>query len=88
MTPDSENIIIDMYEDAEFAGLYTTKDKMDHVSVKSKSGVLLTFGNVPILWSSKLQTKKKYIHARSRVCCSFSMYERFGVSKKTHGRTW
>ena len=30
---------------------------MDHVSVKNRSGGLLTFGNVPILWSSKLQSK-------------------------------
>ena len=30
---------------------------MDPVSVKSRTGVLLTFGNVPILWSSKLQSE-------------------------------
>ena len=57
MTPDSENMRIDMYADADFSGLYTTEDKMDPVSVKSRSGVLLTFGNVLILWSSKLQSK-------------------------------
>jgi len=57
MTPDSENMRIDIYADADFAGLYTTEDKMDPVSVKSRSGVLLTFGNVLILWSSKLQSK-------------------------------
>ena len=49
MTPDSTNMRIDMYADADFAGLYTTEDKMDPVSVKSRTGVLLTFGNVPIL---------------------------------------
>ena len=43
--------------DADFAGLYTTEDTMDPVSVKSRSGVLLTFRNVPILWSSKLQSE-------------------------------
>ena len=32
------------------------EDKMDPVGVKSKTVVLLTFGNVPILWSSKLQS--------------------------------
>ena len=57
MTPDQENLRIDMYADADFAVLYTTEDKMDNVSVKSRSGVLLTFGNFPILWSSKLQSE-------------------------------
>lgn len=32
------------------------EDKMDPVGVKSRTVVLLTFGNVPILWSSKLQS--------------------------------
>jgi hypothetical protein len=57
MKPDPENICIDMYADADFSGLYSTEDKQDPVSVKRRSGVLLTFGNVPILWSSKLQTE-------------------------------
>ena len=55
MTPDRENLRIDMY--AEFAGLYTTEDMIDPVSVNSRSGVMLTFGNVPVLWSSKLQSE-------------------------------
>ena len=54
MTPDKENLRVDMFCDADVAGLYSTEDKIDPVSVKSRSGVLLTFGNVPILWSSKL----------------------------------
>ena len=57
MTPDKNNTRIDMYADDDFAELYTTEDKMDPVSVKSRSGVLLTFGNIPILWSSKLQSE-------------------------------
>ena len=48
---------IDFYADANFAGLYATEDKIDLISVKSRTGVLLTFGNVPILWSSKLQSE-------------------------------
>ena len=56
MTPDSDNMIIDMYADADFSGLHTTEDKMDLVSVKIRFGVLLMFGNDPILWSSKLQS--------------------------------
>ena len=57
MTPVKHNTIIDMHTDADFAGLYTTGDKKDPVSVKSRTVVLLTFGNAPIIWSSKLQSK-------------------------------
>ena len=57
MKPVVNNLCIDMYADADFAGLYNTEDKQDPVSVKSRDGILLTFGNVPILWSSKLQSE-------------------------------
>ena len=57
MKPNSNNLCIDMYADTDFAGLYSTEDKLDSVSVKSRSGILLTFGNVPTLWSSKLQSE-------------------------------
>ena len=30
---------------------------MDHISVKSRTVILLTLGDVPIFWSSKLQTE-------------------------------
>jgi hypothetical protein len=42
MTPDKDNLRIDMYADADFAGLFAPEDKMDPVSVKSRTGVLLT----------------------------------------------
>ena len=48
---------IDMFEDANLSELYTTEDKMDPFSVKIQTGVLLTFGNVPILWCSNLQSE-------------------------------
>ena len=57
MKPDTDNLCIDMYHDADFAGLYNTEDEQDPVSVKSWSGILLTFGNIPILRSSKLQSE-------------------------------
>ena len=49
MIPDKEYMIIDMYADVDFARLYITENKIDPFSLKSRSGVLLTFGNVPIL---------------------------------------
>jgi hypothetical protein len=57
MTPDKDSLRMDMFADADFAGLFATEDKMDPVSVKSRTGVLLTFGSVPILWTSKMQTE-------------------------------
>ena len=57
MNPDRKKMRIKMFADADFAGLCTTEDKMNPVSVKSRSEVLLTLRNVPILWSYKLQTE-------------------------------
>ena len=55
MTPYKKNMRTNMYVHTDFTGLYTTKDEMNPVSATSRLGVLLTFGNVPILLSSKLQ---------------------------------
>ena len=49
MKPDADNLCIDMYADADLSGLYNTEDKQDPVSVKSRYGIVLTFGSVPIL---------------------------------------
>ena len=57
MNPDTENMGIDIYIYANFSGLYSTEDKMHLVSAKNRSGMLLTFGKLPILWSSKLQSE-------------------------------
>ena len=57
MKPDFKKLCVDMFADDDFTGMHNTEDKQDYVSVKSRSGILLTFRNVPILWSSKLQTK-------------------------------
>ena len=40
-----------------FVGLFTSEEKDDPISVKSKTGLLLTFGDVPIFWSSKLESE-------------------------------
>lgn len=46
-----------MYADADFAGLWNVENKDDSVSVKSRTGYIITLGEVPITWSSKLQTE-------------------------------
>ena len=48
---------LDCYVDADFAGLYGYEDEQDPVSVKSRTGFVLTLFGCPIIWSSKLQTE-------------------------------
>ena len=48
---------VDCYVDADFAGLWNVEDEQDPVSVKSRSGHLITFMGCPLQWSSKLQTQ-------------------------------
>ena len=55
--PDSKNVCINMYANADTSWLYIMDDNQDPISTKSRSGILLTFGNVPILCSSRLQTE-------------------------------
>ena len=42
---------VDCYVDADFAGLYQVENEQDPISVKSRSGHLITFMGSPIQWS-------------------------------------
>ena len=57
MVPNSDNMKLDLFADTDFAGLYSMEECEAPVSVKSRTGLLLNFGDVPIFWSSKIQTK-------------------------------
>lgn len=48
---------VDCYVDADFAGLSKSEDSQDPISVKSRTGYLITFLGYPLSWSSKLQTQ-------------------------------
>jgi len=48
---------LDCYVDADFAGLWSADLAHDPISVKSRTGYVITFASCPILWSSKLQTE-------------------------------
>lgn len=48
---------LDCYVDADFAGLYSVEHDQDPVCVKSRTGYVITFGECPVLWVSKLQTE-------------------------------
>ena len=49
MKPDLKNLQLDLFADANFAGLYSTEDKQDLINMNSHTGVLLNFGKVPII---------------------------------------
>jgi len=43
------------YVDADFAGLWNYESDQDLVCVKSRTGYVITLGNCPVVWLSKLQ---------------------------------
>jgi hypothetical protein len=56
MTP-SDYIHVDCYPDADFAGLYNTKDAQDPHCVRSRTGFVILVAGCPVLWKSKLQSE-------------------------------
>ena len=51
------DLTINYFVDADFAGLWNVEDDQNPLCVKSQSGILLTFMGCPIHWLSKLQTQ-------------------------------
>jgi hypothetical protein len=48
---------IEMYVDADFAGLWGREDPKDPVCVRSRTGFIICIAKCPVLWVSKLQTE-------------------------------
>ena len=48
---------VDCYVDADFGGLFSVEDKQDPVSVKSRTGYVITYHGAPLMWVSKMQTQ-------------------------------
>ena len=48
---------LNCFVDADYAGLFSYEDGQDPVSVKSRTGFVLTLFGCPILWQSKLQVE-------------------------------
>ncbi len=65
---------IDAYPDADLAGMHGHKKPVNTSCVKSCTGVLITFADVPIIWKSQLQmetalsTMEAKIKALSACC--------------------
>jgi hypothetical protein len=74
MNPSSDICKIDACPDADFAGMYGHEKPTDPSCVKSHSGFVITFADVPILWQSKLQTETALSTIEAKVialaaCC-------------------
>ena len=53
----SDTFNVDCHVDADFGGLWGSENDQDPISVKSRTGFIITFMNCPLLWISKLQTQ-------------------------------
>ena len=53
----SPKMELDLYVDADFAGLWNVENDQDPVCVKSRTGYVITYGSCPVVWVSKLQTE-------------------------------
>ena len=53
----TDNHFLQCYVDADFCGLWTKDTADDPSSVRSRTGYVLMFCGIPLLWVSKLQTE-------------------------------
>ena len=53
----TNDLAIECFVDADFAGLWSHEEKMDPTCVKSRTGFVICLSNCPVIWSSKLQTE-------------------------------
>ena len=51
----TDTLLLDCYVDADFAGLWSYEVDQDPVCVKSCTGYVMTLGDCPVHWVSKLQ---------------------------------
>jgi hypothetical protein len=50
-------ITLDCYVNADFAGLYGKEEPQDPTHVHSRTGYIITLGDNPVVWPSKLQSE-------------------------------
>lgn len=56
LTP-SNDLTVDCYPDADFAGLWGYEDPQDPHCARSRTGFVITLAGCPIVWKSSLQTE-------------------------------
>ena len=55
--PLTQQVTIDIYVDADFAGGWGYEDPQDPACVKSRTGYMIEVMGCPVIWVSKLQTE-------------------------------
>ena len=55
--PMRELLNVDAYPDADFAGMYGHERPTDPACAKSRTGFVIVFAGVPVLWQSRLQSE-------------------------------
>ena len=53
----TQDLTLDCWADADFAGCWKRSDPDDPKSVKSRTGFVVTLGGIPVSWHSKLQSE-------------------------------
>jgi hypothetical protein len=53
----TDKLVLDLYVDADFAGLYKREPDNVPESVRSRTGYILLLAGCPLLWKSQLQTE-------------------------------
>jgi len=53
----SEELCLDCYPDADFAGLWGHEDPQDPHCARSRTGYVITLAGCPVLWKSSLQAE-------------------------------
>ena len=56
MKPNSD-MNLELYADSDFAGLWNVENPDDPISVRSRTGYIITLCGLPVSWKSKLQTE-------------------------------
>ena len=74
LMPDLDNLAIDLHIDTDFAGSWNLNDPENASGVKSRTGFVLTFAGVPLLWKSTLQSLIALSSQESKyIACSTGM---------------
>jgi hypothetical protein len=66
VNPSNDICKIDAYPDADFAEMYGHEKPVDPSCVKSRTGFVITFADVPILWNSQLRWKQLFLQWRPK----------------------
>ena len=51
-----KKLVVDCYDDSDFAGLWGHENPQNHVCDRIRNGFVVTFPNKPLFWVSKIQT--------------------------------